>query len=172
MTDTSDPRRPRAGRIVTRVAIVLALAASTSAVLSMGLVGSPVADSAPRAVTAVGSQATLAGCGSRAVDSPLSVPIWCSSTDQVLQDLSWSTWGSSTAAATGVFIDNPCDCDGGQLNRYPVAAELSDPVDVAGTARYEHLAITFPGARPAWAYYRTMPFLWSDEGFVTQQVVG
>lgn len=172
MTDTTHPPRSRTGRLLARGAVVLALAASTGAVLSMGVLGSPVADTAPRAVAAVGDTATYAGCGSQAVDTPLSVPIWCSSSDQVLVDLSWSTWGARTAAATGEFTDNPCDCDGGVVERYPVAAEFSDPVDVAGTPRYEHLDITFPGARPAWAYRRTMPFLWSDQGFVTQQVLG
>jgi hypothetical protein len=147
-----------------------AVAVSIAAIISMGV--SPTHDAAPSVVSVGSTTAYLAGCDHDAVVSPITIPIWCASTDQTLQDLSWTDWGAGTAGATGVFVDNPCDCDGGTLHRYPVAVELSHRSDVHGTARYERLEITFPKDRPRWAYRRSVPFQWSSEGFVSLQVLG
>ncbi|MCJ1714919.1 hypothetical protein [Curtobacterium sp. VKM Ac-2922] len=165
-----DPR-PRRGAAATAIAVALAVATCVAASLSMGALGTPSADAAPVAQAASASGAFLAGCGSEAVASPLTVPIWCASSDQVLQDLTWSAWGGTSARGVGSFVDNPCDCASGQLHRYAVAVSLDDQVAVAGTTRYERLRITFANGRPGWASRPTMSFRWSDQGFVTDQVL-
>jgi hypothetical protein len=169
---TTTARRPRrTGLAVTTAAVVVAVVTCVAASLSMSALGAPLADHAPVAASATTTSAYFAGCGQEAVSSPLTVPIWCASTDQVLQDLTWSSWGGQTSRGVGSFVDNPCDCTSGEPHRYAVAVAFHDRVDVAGTTRYERLRITFANSRPAWASRQTMSFRWSDQGFVTDQVL-
>ncbi len=139
------------------------------AVAIVAMLRLPGADAAPQAAEPF-TTAYYAGCRNDAVAAPFSVPIWCSSTDQVLDDLVWTKWGGRASTATGVFLDNPCDCNGGTLNRYPIVVTFTHPVSVAGVDRYEQLQITFSAARPAWAYQQSMTFFWSPEGFVSDQM--
>lgn len=169
---TTTPRRlRRTGWFATTAGIAVAAATCIAASLSMSALGAPLADHRPVVTTVTSTSAYFAGCSREAVSSPLTVPIWCTSTDQVLQDLTWSSWGGSTSRGVGSFVDNPCDCAAGVLHRYPVAVAFDDRVDVSGTTRYERLRITFANGRPAWASRPTMSFRWSDEGFVTDQVL-
>lgn len=130
-----------------------------------------IADAGPARVHdgAVTSMAFLAGCGSTAAVAPLTVPIWCSSSDQALNNLTWSSWGGSTATATGDLLDRSCSCSGGAFDKYPVRAVLSQPAHVTGAWRYSKLTLSFPAHRPAWAFRPTFSFLWSEEGFVSEQ---
>lgn len=170
MTNTARRLR-RSGAVATTAAAVAAIATCVVASLSMTSLDTPFADGAPVAAGAVTGSAYLAGCGQQAVSTPLTIPIWCASTDQVLQDLTWSSWGGPTSRGVGSFIDNPCDCASGTSRRYAVAVAFLDRVDVAGTTRYERLRITFANGRPAWASRPVMSFRWSDQGFVTDQVL-
>lgn len=161
----------RTGLTATTAAVAIAVVTCVAASLSMSALGAPLEDGTPVSTTVTATSAYFAGCGREAVSSPLTIPIWCASTDQVLQDLTWSSWGGQTSRGVGSFVDNPCDCASGELHRYAVAVAFHDRVDVTGTTRYERLRITFANGRPAWATRPTMSFRWSDQGFVTDQVL-
>ncbi len=150
-----------AGTVVTAAAVV---------VTATGAMAAPLGhDAAPVRAEPLVRTAYYAGCGDQAVAEPVSVPIWCQSTDQRLEDLTWSTWGGARALATGVFTDNPCDCAGGTVTAYPVAVRFDDPTAVGTVDRYDRLTITFPADRPAWAVRPTVHFGWGDLGFLTDQ---
>jgi len=156
---------PRAAGFAATVVAVL-----TTAVVSVGaMVGPPPSDPAPRAAVVDLTGAFYAGCGDQAVSEPSSVPIWCASTDQRLENLVWSTWGGRDALATGVLTDNPCDCAGGRVTAYPVAVRFDHPEDVGEARRYLRLHVTFPAARPAWASRQVIGFRWGHLGFVSDQ---
>ena len=147
-----------------------ALAVVSVLVAATGVMAAPLGhDAAPVRADPVDRSAYYAGCGDQAVAEPVSVPIWCQSADQRLEDLTWSSWGGSRALATGVFTDNPCDCAGGSVTTYPVAVRFDDPTTVGAAQRYGRLSITFAADRPAWAVRPTMHFLWGDLGFLTDQ---
>lgn len=152
------------GLVAAALAVVSVLVAATGAMAApLGHDAAPVrADPAVRT-------AYYAGCGDQAVAEPVSVPIWCQSADQRLEDLTWSSWGGSRALATGVFTDNPCDCAGGTVTTYPVAVRFDDPTAVGTVQRYGRLSITFAADRPAWAVRPTMHFRWGDLGFLSDQ---
>ncbi|MGN8050184.1 hypothetical protein ACTJKO_10900 [Curtobacterium sp. 22159] len=126
-------------------------------------------DTAPRRAVLDLAHAYYAGCGEQAAAQPASVPIWCESTDQRLENLVWSSWGGRDALATGLLTDNPCDCRTGTVTAYPVAVRFDRPQAIGEVRRYQRLSITFATDRPAWATRRTMHFLWGDLGFVTDQ---
>ncbi|MBT2503893.1 hypothetical protein [Curtobacterium sp. ISL-83] len=126
-------------------------------------------DTTPRPAALHVATAYYAGCGEQAVAEPSSVPIWCESSDQRLENLAWSSWGGGDAFATGLLTDNPCDCTGGTVTAYPVAVRFDHPASVGEVRRYQRLSITFADRRPAWAVRPTMHFLWGDLGFVSDQ---
>lgn len=158
-----------------RTGVIVAAAAATvivAMVLSVATLTHPqIGDAAPQQVqdSSVMRMSFLAGCGNSAVVAPLTVPIWCSSSDQALSNLTWSSWGGSTATANGDLLDRTCSCAGGAYDKYPVRAVLAKPAHVAGTWRYSELTLHFPGDRPAWAFRPAFSFQWSAEGFISQQ---
>lgn len=156
--------RPRTvGVVATALAVV-------AVVLAVSAMAAPLPrDPVPRAAALTLAPAYYAGCGEQAVAEPSSVPIWCESSDQRLENLVWSSWGGRAAAATGVLTDNPCDCAGGTVTAYPVAVRFDGAERVGEVQRYERLSITFATHRPVWAVRQTMHFLWGDLGFVSDQ---
>jgi len=159
------PFRPRtAGIVATALAVVAVFVVAVSAMAAPA-----PQDTAPRAAVLALAPAYYAGCGEQAVAEPSSVPIWCESSDQRLENLVWSSWGDEDAAATGVLTDNPCDCAGGTVTAYPVAVRFDGAARVGEVQRYQRLSITFATHRPAWAVRPTMHFLWGDLGFVSDQ---
>lgn len=158
------------------VPVVLILVLAAVAVSIGSLQKAPLRDERPQSASVssrgVDSRsAFLAGCGRTAESAPISIPIWCASTDQTLDNLTWSTWGGATSAAIGDFTDNPCDCAEGAVRAYPVRATLTNPTRVSESVRYSDLTIVFPQSRPAWAPNPTVSFIWTEDGFVTKQVV-
>lgn len=148
-------------------ACVFVLGVTGASIWSM--TGHPYDDRAPHMVEARAASAYYAGCGEHAAAEPATVPIWCSSQDQRLENLAWAAWGGSKSVATGLFTDSSCDCSSGTVTAYPVSVTFSDPVRVGTVERYQRMSVTFAGSRPAWATARTMHFLWGDSGFVSDQ---
>lgn len=159
------PFRPRTAGIVATAAAVVAVF-----VVAVSAMAAPVPrDAEPRDAVLAFAPAYYAGCGEQAVAEPSSVPIWCESSDQRLENLVWSSWGGADASATGVLTDNPCDCAGGTVTAYPVAVRFDGSRPVGEVERYQRLSITFAGHRPGWASRQTMHFLWGHLGFVSDQ---
>ncbi|TPG03972.1 hypothetical protein [Curtobacterium flaccumfaciens] len=159
------PFRPRTAGIAATAAAVFSVFA-----MAVTAMAAPVPhDSGPRAAELKLAHAYYAGCGEQAVAEPSSVPIWCESADQRLENLVWSSWGGGHASATGVLTDNPCDCTDGTATAYPVAVTFDGSRSVGEVQRYQRLSITFAGHRPSWASRPTMHFLWGDLGFVSDQ---
>lgn len=164
-TVTSRIRPRTVGIVATGTAVVVVVAAALTAMAA------PVPhDTVPRAATLAVAPAYYAGCGEQAVAQPSSVPIWCESSDQRLENLVWSSWGGADASATGVLTDNPCDCADGTVTAYPVAVRFDGARRVGEVQRYQRLSITFASHRPTWASRPTMRFIWGDLGFVSEQV--
>lgn len=150
--------------------VLTALAVLTTFVVAVTAVsGPPPTDDRPRTAVVDLAGAFYTGCGDQAVTEPSSVPIWCASTDQRLENLVWSTWGAQDALGTGLLTDNPCDCAGGQMTSYPVAVRFDHPEHVGEVRRYLRLHVTFPDRRPAWASRQTIGFRWGHLGFVSDQ---
>ena len=161
--------RPALGRMVgTWLAAGFVCAMLVIAVLAMRP-AAPFADAAPEALAAPVGETFYAGCGEQAVARPSTIPIWCASADQHLENLAWASWGGDQAIATGLLTDNSCDCANGSTIAYPVSVAFSDRMPVGSVDRYERLSVTFPRGRPAWATRSTMHFLWGDDGFVSDQ---
>lgn len=160
----------RTARLRTLGLAATAVAVTGVLAVSVGAMAAPLDhDRVPRAAVLDLGSAYYAGCGEQAAAEPASVPIWCASADQRLENLVWSSWGGHDASATGVLTDNPCDCAGGTVTAYPVAVRFDGVTRVGEVRRYERLSITFAAARPAWATRATMHFLWGDLGFVSDQ---
>lgn len=173
---TADTERSQAhtvtpsSRLRTLGLVATAVAVAGVLVVSVGAMAAPPGpDRAPRPAVLDLASAYYAGCGEQAATEPASVPIWCASTDQRLENLVWSSWGGRDALATGVLTDNPCDCAGGTVTAYPVAVRFDGVTRVGEVRRYERLSITFARTRPSWATRATMHFLWGDLGFVSDQ---
>lgn len=164
----NDTRRGFGRLIGVCLVAALAGAALTAAVIAM-LPAAPFAGIAPQVHTAQRDTTFYAGCGEQAVEEPSTIPIWCASADQHLENLAWDSWGGSKAIATGLLTDNSCDCAHGSTTAYPVSVAFSDRTRVGAVDRYERLSVTFPKHRPAWATRETMHFLWGDDGFVSDQ---
>lgn len=159
------PHRLRdAGLAVAGLVVTAVLVASISIMWA-----GPPEDAAPVPRPVDVNSVFFTGCGEQAVVEPSTVPLWCASTDQRLENLAWVSWGGVSSLATGILTDNSCDCSAGKVATYPVEVGFSQPTTVGVVGRYQRLSITFASERPLWATRATMHFLWGDLGFVSDQ---
>jgi hypothetical protein len=93
----------------------------------------------------------LTGCAHHPVVRPASVVFACGDGNFYATSLRWSSWGATSAAATGVGHQNDCkpDCAAGHFHAYPLAVRLSRPVQcVHGRTEFSRLAWIFTRAHP------------------------
>jgi len=84
-----------------------AASSSESAPASTSAAGSS-STSAPANTTAPAGQASIYGCDRMPVAQPKSYILTCGDGGVVLDQLTWSGWGTAQATATGVRIQNSC----------------------------------------------------------------
>lgn len=105
------------------------------------------------ATTAAGADSSLkiTNCNT-ASSHPKLLTLTCGDGNTVLKGLAWSSFGSSSAQATGMLVTNTCDpdCAQGKDVSYPVAVETSDPRTCKkGLRVYNKLTLRFTGHAPA-----------------------
>lgn len=115
--------------------------------------GSTPQGSTPPAPT--GTTGVAADCNGPTTDTALSqepatIVIACADDGIGLQDLTWTSWGATSATGTGTLWLNLCtpDCATGQFGHYPASVTLSSVVDSAKGPVFTVASLTYPGAGP------------------------
>jgi hypothetical protein len=103
-------------------------------------------------LTLLAAAATVfTGCAHHPVIRPASIVFACGDGNFYATSLRWSSWGATSAAATGTGHQNDCKpyCAAGHFHTYPLDVRLSRPVRcVRGRTEFSRWAWTFTGARP------------------------
>ncbi|MGA9876251.1 MAG: hypothetical protein WBQ21_10620 [Solirubrobacteraceae bacterium] len=87
----------------------------------------------------------------KAVSRPKSVTLTCGDGNTVLSGLSWSSFGGTSAAASGTFKMNTCEpnCASGKVVSYPVSVKATSPRNCKGGLRvYNKVTLKFTGRSP------------------------
>ena len=115
-------------------------ASAAIVIMSAGSLALPVAASAAPALPKVSD------CGEVSA-KPTGLVLSCADANIALETLKWSSWGKSTAKATGIFSENDCSptCAAGTFNRYKANVTLSAPKTVNGTKVFTKVRVVFPG---------------------------
>lgn len=105
---------------------------------------------APVGATGVSAKCTGPATGDTLSQEPTSIVIACADGGLALQSLRWTSWGATSATATGTFSLNLCtpDCAAGKLAYYPAVLTLSDVVDSAGGPAFTVVSLTYPDGGP------------------------
>ncbi len=76
-----------------------------------------------------------------------------------LQDVTWATWGATSATGKGELTVNTCtpDCAAGNLENRPISIELSHPARLDGFLLFTRMDITFEGANPSKPLHVSVP---------------
>jgi len=92
---------------------------------------------------------TVSNCG-RLVVRPTSVVLACADANYGLTGLRWSSWGGSTARATGSVRANDCTpyCAAGHFHSYRARVVLDRRTSCGTVLVYLRLAIHYPSTRP------------------------
>jgi hypothetical protein len=146
-------------------AIIPVLAASATA-LGIAAGTASAATSRPAAHPAAPAKTVVFDCLNHAQVRPKSFVLACADGNNALSGLSWNSWGSTLATATGKQIANDClpDCAQGKFHTFPVLAILwrSEPVARhPGEKYFTRVTLYYPGARPP-AYKNGKPVTGPD----------
>jgi hypothetical protein len=90
--------------------------------------------------------AQVSNCGEVSA-KPTGLVLSCADANTALEMLKWSSWGTSTARATGTFSENDCSptCVEGMFHRYKAVVTLSAPKMVKGAKVFTKVRVVFPG---------------------------
>jgi hypothetical protein len=175
MTRRAKATRPQRTSILTRIVLVVLALATVSAGAAVVVMAGPVpSDGLPRTVSVSalpsGSEpAAVRECGTATAVQPASLPLWCPSPEQHMDNLSWSKWGQSVTTATGDLRDTPCFCVGRAARDYPVTVALQRAGSRSVSQPYTLLTVSFPGDRPAWAFQARFTFQWTTSGYISKE---
>ena len=130
-------RRLAAVRTVARI-VILALLLTALLAIAASAAGS-------------GGQAWVTSDCVSAHRKPQQVVLACDGTE-VVKQLSWSAWRSTTASATGTDLVDDCrpSCNAGHIHRYAVTLTLSKPKNCAHHRHrvFAHATVKFGRSRP------------------------
>ncbi len=122
--------------------MLIRMLTATGAIAIMSVAGLtfPVAASAAPALPKVSN------CGEISAKTT-GLVLSCADASIALETLKWSSWGKSTAKATGIFAGNDCSptCVAGMFHRYKVNVTLSAPKTINGTKVFTKVRVVFPG---------------------------
>jgi hypothetical protein len=88
----------------------------------------------------------------KASERPRLLTLTCGDANAALSDLRWSSFGGTSAKATGTFEMNNCtpNCAAGKFLKYPVSVQASGPRTCkAGLRVYNKLTLHFTRHAPA-----------------------
>lgn len=106
---------------------------------------------APAEATVASRTAVVVPCpGYAPMERPFSMVIACGDGSVVATNLSWSSWGGSSAKASGKVAANNFKLDGaqGKFNYFAAHFALSDLRSVDGDMRYLKVTVTYSRKRP------------------------
>jgi hypothetical protein len=85
----------------------------------------------------------------RSQSKPKTVVLTCGDANTALKNVSWSSFGASTAKGTGTFVTNTCEpnCAAGKNVSYPVSVVATGSKKCKGGAVYSKLSLTFTGSK-------------------------
>jgi hypothetical protein len=107
--------------------------------------GTPSATSAqPTSTSATTTEPGVLACAPTSMPTvirPTIIYIGCAAGDVSFTDLTWQSWGTSSAIGTGTLNVNNCEpsCAQGQEETYQATVDLSDPGDVDGELVFQQL---------------------------------
>jgi hypothetical protein len=145
-------------------ASIIPVLASVVAVgaLVLGLTGSASATTArPAAPSLTSVQMVVFDClGQRALVEPKTFILSCADANSLLSGLSWTSWTSRLASATGTLQENDCTpyCAAGHFHSYPAVVVLWGNAAVKnhpGEHCYPKMTVILTGARPRYYDYAT-----------------
>jgi hypothetical protein len=115
-------------------------ASAAIAIVTLGSLALPVT------ATAATSLPKVSNCGEVSA-KPTGLVLSCADANTALETLKWSSWGKSTARATGTFSENDCSptCVEGMFHRYKAVVTLSAPKMVKGAKVFTKVRVVFPG---------------------------
>jgi hypothetical protein len=98
----------------------------------------------PTPVPSVLAQCNFAGPPPPVVE-PSSIVLACGDGNASLTHLTWSSWTTTTAAATGDFLLNNCtpDCAGGTFVSNPASVRLGYPVETSDGQEFASVSYTY-----------------------------
>ena len=89
---------------------------------------------------------------SELVREPETLTLACADGNEWLEGLSWTSWGSPQAAASGVLVSNSCDptCAAGTMERFDVNVVATALTVGTEASLYRRLELTAVKDAPAW----------------------
>jgi hypothetical protein len=146
------------GRLAPAATVALALPALAACLTGAasgpsGLSSTGSAAATNEALTGAADRTVVIDCLNKPQVRPGSFVLTCADGNAYLTGLTWTSWTSTQAKATGREWANDCqpDCAQGHSHSYPVHAVFSDPAAVAnhpGEKHFTKLTLHYPGARP------------------------
>ncbi|WP_218183962.1 hypothetical protein [Streptomyces sp. PKU-EA00015] len=120
--------------------------------LAVGLAPA-TASASPSVAAQPGDQVVVVDCFMKAQVRPREFLIACGDGNSGLTELTWSSWGPTSAVATGLNVVNDCKpyCAAGTFHSYPVNVRFERPEGWEKNPdqqRYGQLHLSFPGSRP------------------------
>jgi hypothetical protein len=83
---------------------------------------------------------------------PKRITLACGDAGIFLGKLKWSSWGASSASASGTYDQNTCnpDCAAGKIKSTPVKVTLSKPkpCSIQANPAFRQATFTYTGTRP------------------------
>jgi hypothetical protein len=118
----------------------------------------PVAPPSRKAPAAVAAELAGGAVGVVGVDGAIGIrpPKLAVSSDGTLEDLKWSSWGSTAAVGGGRLRVLDCDptCAGGGIEHVSVKVRLSAPRLCGAATYFDRAVLTGGGANPPASYVR------------------
>ena len=135
-------------------AIIPALAASAVALgIAAGPATAGTSHQTARPATPQATKTVVFDCLNRTQVRPKSFVLACADANSALSGLSYSSWTSAYAAASGTQVVNDCipNCAAGKFLRYPAVVVFwrSEPVaHHPGEKYFTRVTLMYPGSRP------------------------
>jgi hypothetical protein len=82
---------------------------------------------------------------------PKQIVVTCADANNVVQGITWKSYGDKSAAGEGTANVNTCDpnCAAGKFQKFPASVALSGPKDCGdNVTQFTSLVLTYTGAAP------------------------
>jgi len=131
------------GRTISAVIATIA-----AGVLGVTLAATSASASAPSSHTV--KTKVVINCLNKPQVKPHDFVLACADGNSTLTRLSWTSWTTKLASASGTLVQNDClpSCVGGHFHSYPTLIVLWGSAQYRHGHRYTKLTVIFTGARP------------------------
>jgi hypothetical protein len=92
---------------------------------------------------------------------PASITLACADDGVGVENMTWTSWTTSSAAGTGAFWENQCEpsCADGKIATYPVTVALSAVETTSQGPWFSRLTVTWEANRPPNATPDSFPLM-------------